>query len=522
MNRIFYGDNLPILTSMKDESVDLIYIDPPFNTGKIQKRRTLQTVRSENGDRKGFNGKSYETLELGTKAYQDSFSFYTSDKTLQEDISPHTANAYHTIARFGSIYFIEGFLRPRMREAYRILKPSGCLYFHIDYREVHYCKLLLDDIFGRDAFLNEIIWAYDFGGRAKSRWPAKHDNILFYVKDKSNYIFNTSEIDRERYMAPGLVGPEKAELGKLPTDTWWSDYVGKRVTDTWWQTIVGTSSKEKRGYPTQKPIKLINRIIKASTMPGHVVLDFFAGSGTVGESCIINKRNFILIDNNIEALEVMAQRFSGINNIEWINFDPSPFQNRNTNINIITDNSPSKSTYSTKDKISYEFVELASTASYLQRDLEAMSDLWKDSPFEWVLQLPPRSKGKLARELLMSWCTKNGLDPRKQTETSEALVINNKTYAIKFSMLWKNGNYQFQQIKSDGPEYILCFGISPFTAHCWVFERGYAIKHGKKQHKGGNKAEYWVAINPSRIPDWAQEHGGELDKALQIIKSYSK
>src|SRR5215213_3912664 len=199
MNRIYFEDNLPVLKSLSDESVDLIYIDPPFNTKKVQKRATIKTVQDEQGDRKGFKGNTYRTIELGMTEYDDKFDSY-----------------------------IDGFLRPRIKEAHRILKQHGSLYFHIDYREVHYCKILLDEIFGRESFLNEIIWAYDYGGRAKSRWPAKHDNILFYVKNPKKYIFNGSAIDREPYMAPGLVGPEKAQRGKLPTDTWYFEFVGSK------------------------------------------------------------------------------------------------------------------------------------------------------------------------------------------------------------------------------------------------------------------------------------------------------
>ena len=217
MNRVFFGDNLPILRSMPDESVDLIYIDPPFNTGKTQTLTKIKTVRSESGDRIGFQGNTYKTIRLGTKAYQDSFEDYKEGALTSE-----VERSYRNLLPHASIHFLEYFLKPRLKEAYRILKPHGGLYFHIDYREVHYCKLLLDQLFGRECFVNEIIWAYDFGGRAKSRWPAKHDNILFYVKDPKNFIFNTNAIDREEYMSPGLVGPEKARRGKLPTDTWWT------------------------------------------------------------------------------------------------------------------------------------------------------------------------------------------------------------------------------------------------------------------------------------------------------------
>jgi site-specific DNA-methyltransferase (adenine-specific) len=278
-NKIYIGDNLTILKKLSDESIDLIYIDPPFNTGRQQTRKQIKTVRSEKGDRTGFQGKRYETIKLGSQGYQDCFEDYLT------------------------------FLEPRLKEAHRVLKPNGSIYFHIDYREVHYCKVLLDQIFGRECFLNEIIWAYDYGARTRKKWPPKHDNILWYAKDPGNYIFNYEEIERIPYMAPGLVGEEKAKRGKLPTDTWW-------------HTIVGTNSREKTGYPTQKPLGVIRRIIQASSNPGDTVLDFFAGSGTTGAACLELGRNFILIDNNTQSLQVMAKRFEKEAGIEWIGYNP--------------------------------------------------------------------------------------------------------------------------------------------------------------------------------------------------------
>jgi site-specific DNA-methyltransferase (adenine-specific) len=272
---VYFADNLSVLQSLPSESVDLIYIDPPFNTGKTQARTQIRTERSEKGDRTGFQGRRYETIKVGSKSYTDLFDDYLA------------------------------FLEPRLMQACRILKPHGSLYFHIDYREVHYCKILLDGIFGRESFLNEIIWAYDYGARTKKKWPPKHDNILWYARDPKNYTYNVDAIDRIPYMAPGLVGPEKAARGKLPTDTWWA-------------TIVPTNSKEKTGYPTQKPLSILNRIILASSNPGEVVLDFFAGSGTVGEVCLKHNRQFILVDNNLTAIEVMRKRFDGILDIEWV------------------------------------------------------------------------------------------------------------------------------------------------------------------------------------------------------------
>lgn len=274
MNRVYFGDNLEILRSLPDGVARLIYIDPPFNTGKSQVRTHMVTARDVDGDRVGFQGRRYSTKKVGRQQYGDSFEDYLA------------------------------FLEPRLTEARRLLTPDGSLYFHIDYREVHYCKILLDRIFGRASFLNEIIWAYDYGARSKTKWPAKHDNILWYAKDPEKYVFNYNTLDRIPYMAPGLVGKEKAARGKTPTDTWW-------------HTIVPTNGKEKTGYPTQKPMGILRRIVAASSEPGDTVLDFFAGSGTTGAAALELGRKFILIDKNPQALATMKKRFAGGNAVEW-------------------------------------------------------------------------------------------------------------------------------------------------------------------------------------------------------------
>ncbi len=250
---------------MPDESVQLIYIDPPFNTGRKQSRSNSTSARSESG-RLGFKGERYEIVRDTVLSYDDEFADYWA------------------------------FLEPRLEEAWRLLNQTGTLYLHLDYREAHYAKVLLDALFGRECFLNELIWAYDFGAKAQGRWPAKHDTILVYVKDPSAYYFNNKEVDREPYMAPGLVTPEKVAKGKLPTDVWW-------------HTIVSPTGKEKTGYPTQKPVGILRRIIQASSKPGDLVLDFFGGSGTTGAVAAELGRRFILVDQNPEALEVMRERF---------------------------------------------------------------------------------------------------------------------------------------------------------------------------------------------------------------------
>jgi site-specific DNA-methyltransferase (adenine-specific) len=267
INQIFKGDNLPILKSIPSDSVQLIYIDPPFNTGRTQSRGTTTTTRTDTGNRVGFKGKRYDVVRETVLSYDDEFEDFWS------------------------------FLEPRLEEAWRILNESGTLYLHLDYREAHYAKVLLDALFGRECFLNEIIWAYDYGGKSKNRWPSKHDTILVYVKDPAKYYFNSTEVDREPYMAPGLVTPEKVEKGKLPTDVWW-------------HTIVSPTGKEKTGYPTQKPKGILRRVIQASSKPGDLILDFFAGSGTTGAVAAELGRSFILIDQNPESIEVITKRLS--------------------------------------------------------------------------------------------------------------------------------------------------------------------------------------------------------------------
>lgn len=264
---IYLGDNLPLLRNLPSRSCNLIYIDPPFNTQKTQQRDRITVTRSESGTRGGFGNSNYEVTRITSPKYEDSFDDFI------------------------------GFIEPRLLEAYRLLTDDGSLFLHIDYREVHYVKVLLDSIFGRSSFINELIWSYDYGGKPKNRWPAKHDNILWYVKDPENYTFNYEAIDRIPYMAPDLVGPEKAALGKIPTDVWW-------------MTIVPTNSKEKTGYPTQKPLKLLNRIVQVHSNPGDTVLDFFAGSGTAGVAAALAQRSYILIDRSEDAVKLMANRLS--------------------------------------------------------------------------------------------------------------------------------------------------------------------------------------------------------------------
>jgi DNA modification methylase len=237
------GDNADVLPRLPRGAFDLIYLDPPFNTGRPQRR--------------------------GAHAYPDAFDDYVA------------------------------FLAPRLQAARELLAEHGTLYVHLDPREAHYVKVYLDALFGRECFLNEIVWIYDYGGRPKRRWPAKHDTILVYVRDRERYWFDDAEVDREPYMAPGLVGPEKAARGKRPSDAWW-------------HTIVPTSGREKTGYPTQKPEGVLRRIVTASSRPGGWCLDFFAGSGTLGAVAAQLGRRYVLVDSNPEAIAVARSRLEAL------------------------------------------------------------------------------------------------------------------------------------------------------------------------------------------------------------------
>ncbi len=263
---VIEGDSLAALAGLPDGAFDLAYIDPPFNTGRTQRRRTLRTVRDDaEGDRTGFGGRRYRTAAGPERAYADAHDDYLA------------------------------FLAPRLEHLRRVLAGHGTLYVHLDPREAHYVKVALDGLFGRECFLNELVWAYDFGGKPKGRWPAKHDTILVYVRDPDRYWFDAEAVDREPYMAPGLVTPAQAARGKRPTDVWW-------------HTIVPTNGAEKTGYPTQKPEGVVRRIVAASSRPGGWCLDCFAGSGTLGAVCAQLGRRYVLVDDNPEAIEVMAAR----------------------------------------------------------------------------------------------------------------------------------------------------------------------------------------------------------------------
>jgi site-specific DNA-methyltransferase (adenine-specific) len=264
---IVRGDCADVLPTLPEKFARLVYIDPPFNTGGAQKRDRMRVKRSATGERKGFGGARYTATRVASSAYADAFDDYLA------------------------------FLMPRIEASVRCLTDDGSVFVHLDWREVHYVKVALDRLMGRDHFQNEIVWAYDYGGRGKRRWPQKHDSILWYTKSARAWVFDYDAIDRIPYMAPGLVGPEKAARGKTPTDVWW-------------HTIVPTSGREKTGYPTQKPLGILRRIVRVHSKPNDVVLDFFAGSGTTGEAAALEGRRFVLVDDALDAVRTCQRRLA--------------------------------------------------------------------------------------------------------------------------------------------------------------------------------------------------------------------
>ena len=438
---ILHGDAVDELPKIKKSSVQLIYIDPPFNTGKEMSYSKIKTTRSKNGEgHAGYQGNKYQREAVSKMSYNDKFDDYIN------------------------------YIMQRIKLAYPLLTKNGSFFLHADYREIHYLKIAMDKLFGRENFINEIIWSYDYGGRSKSRWSAKHDTILWYAKDKDNYIFNYEEIDRIPYMAPKLAGPQKTKIGKTPTDVWWN-------------TIVGTSSQERAdgmGYPTQKPLNILERIIQVHSNPGDTVLDFFAGSGTTGVAARINKRKAILIDINKKSTEIIKSRMAkGSSNKDHIN------------------------NYGILEEIAYTNPDWG-----LGKD-----EQWERSPFYFLHALPSSTKGRFGKNLLSEFLIRKGCQVEHVRGRKNDIVVNKKhKCALKFSLLWEDGRYAFQQVRAEGWDFLLCFGISPNdTAHLWYATRG-TYASIEQQHSQESR---WTHIKPDQTKEWL--HGGDLDTGIDLF-----
>ncbi len=426
---ILHGDNLQLLRKMKSESVSLIYIDPPFNTGKTQNRTRIITDRAEHGDRVGFGKHRYNTIKIHQSGYNDRFDDYL------------------------------GFLRARLIEAHRILAANGSLFFHIDWREAARCRLLLEEIFGgAQHCINEIIWVYDFGARNKNRWSTKHDNIYWFAKDPSDYIYNYGAIDRIGYLAPGLVGDQKAKRGKTPTDAWW-------------QTIVPTNGNEKTGYPTQKPLAILDRIVRVHSNPGDTVLDFFAGSGTTGIAARNHERKYILIDESREAIKVMNARFRQ---------KPSAVRG-----------------------VSDQYIQMVKIFNRFRLDYCPEALYTPDRPFEWVKgSMASGRLGAFGKKVVRAFLTENGFFVDSYTGRGVDFTVNDCRAASKISTLWANGAYKFQQIRKDDYEFIFFLGVSPSTVNIWVASKAELVwKDITGQHGGQQGSDTrWITCDPSMAP----------------------
>lgn len=448
------GDNLNILEQMPDGSVDLIYIDPPFNTGKPQTYKRIKTQADTNGDRKGFGGRTYTTQTLSESSYDDVFDNF------------------------------KDFLVPRLHQAHRLLKANGSFFLHIDHREAHYCKIWLDEIFGRQQFMNEIIWAYDYGARSKNRWSAKHDTIFWYVKDQKNYTFNYDAIDRIAYLSPGLVDEAKALRGKTPTDVWE-------------QTIVPTNSKERTGYPTQKPLAILTRIVKVHSNPGNLILDFFAGSGTTGIAALLNHRKTILIDNNPKAVEVIKQRVK----------------------TVVDANQNELQSHKSSQTFSDLFVQELHAICPICLSLD--EDNWK-SIFLFLKREPrPARKNKWIKNTICNALGKEGLNTKLAKRT---ITIDLCRCIVKFSLPWSgSSNYRFQQIRKRAKyDFLICLGVHQGGVNLWIATQDAINKKWndlKGQHTGGSSQETkWISVGINGKTDQNEIlSGGDMNAGFAIL-----
>lgn len=279
MNQLLLGDNLQVLKTLPDESVDLIYLDPPFFSN-----RNYEVIWGDAGEVRSFN---------------DRWS--------------------------GDMMHYIGWLKERVQEMHRVLKPTGSLYLHCDWHADAYIRVhILDPIFGEKNFRNEIIWAYtNSGGRSKNGFAKKHDTIFWYSKLSKNFIFNSKDVLIERRAGKtsrgGIIGIDKdgRSFQEIKSNGKVYRYFldeGKIPEDVWTIETMPPHGRERLGYPTQKPEALLERIIKASSNEGDVVLDPFVGGGTTVAVAEKLNRKWIGIDQSVQAIKVSQERIAKIKN----------------------------------------------------------------------------------------------------------------------------------------------------------------------------------------------------------------
>lgn len=282
INKIFWGDNLQVMSHLLKEyrgKIDLIYIDPPFDSkADYKKKIKMKNTGTALSDTSTFEEKQYGDI-------------WTNDEYLQ--------------------FMYERFILIR-----ELLSERGSLYVHCDWHKVHHLRMVLDEVFGPSNFRNEVIWWYLWGGRGKTQWNSKHDNILFYSKS-DNWTFNYMDVldehtlmtegSKNRLNYAGAMVTTKSENSEIPQDK-------VLPSDTWYIATINAMAKEKENYPTQKPEELLSKIILASSNPGDIVFDCFMGSGTTQAVAMKLGRRFIGADINLGSIQTTTKRLINVAN----------------------------------------------------------------------------------------------------------------------------------------------------------------------------------------------------------------
>lgn len=306
MNKLFYGDNIDILRhKIKDETVDLCYVDPPFNS-----KRNYNQIYNNIGDEDRAQAQAFtDTWTWDDRANAGYTEILTNAEGRFQAKLVALIKGLHAVIGEGSLLAYLISIALRVTEIRRVLKTTGTFYLHCDPTSSHYLKLVLDSIFCGAAtgeFQNELVWLYTSGGKSKRHFARKHDVILFYTKS-SEYTFNDNEVRipySEKTLAnykPGLMGSTYTAEVKL--------HPGGKIPEDYWPIAVASKSTiEYLGYPTQKPEALLQRIIRASSNEGDLVLDAYCGCGTSIAVAQLLKRKWVGIDITYQSISLILRR----------------------------------------------------------------------------------------------------------------------------------------------------------------------------------------------------------------------
>ncbi len=307
-NQLFYGDNLDILRRIEKDSVDLSYIDPPFNSKRNYNQIYMNVGQEDRAQAQAF----VDTWSWSSRSNKEIDELVNNYRGLYTERTKNLINGLEKVLERNSLFAYLVSMTLRIAEIQRVLKPTGCFYLHCDPTASHYLKLICDSIFcpkGGD-FINEIIWCYRGGGSSKTDFGKRHDVIFRYSKSKE-YKFNADNI-RIPYQAEGIGRTDDAMWGKHKgTDKVYKPNPLGKVPEDWWtMNILNANDPERQGYPTQKPERLLERIIQASTDEGDVVLDAYCGCGTTIAVAQRIKRKWIGIDITYHSISLILKRLS--------------------------------------------------------------------------------------------------------------------------------------------------------------------------------------------------------------------